>query len=1034
MDCREDEKILGNSSTEPIATTEFNATISRSSGTSSSESENNVQLRAQPHPDIISSDVVTDGVENGSNPNGCNTNISENGGIIPIIKNTTSMVSTVGIVAATVTKNLESFIPTPSYRPLPQSIARITPTNNINMTSSSTTNVNSCGNNDGEKSNHSCIDIVSEEKVKIHVENHSEVENRKDLLSTHDSLIEKTTQQTSELKNLVGSPSSKSLPKTSNLEAIIPNSQNVIQVTIISPIRESSTSSSKRKMSKRLAYELKLLAPYNYDGFGVDDNADGETGKIRRSSRSGRSTRKNQTPSSMNKKEKDSSSKMMQSSSPNSSLSPTTKIPAQSTVQLFASDFDVVSILQQQKEAEDQNGKSVAPLRSTTTTQSQSTTEIAPVLSKRPKRRIKQVIKYQPSTRNYKQECKLREIAGKVGTGFLCPSCNMHLSYDAKICWSCGLPCCYVPGTGVVVCKDRDSISKNEMLMEKDIELDDSDKVEEVGNVGASIATSNMRSSRKRSIYEIAPPTSSSARAYSDLPLRDKKGKFVAKRTLLPTCTSIKSSNAKTKTFLLNDTVAECEACLKLFSSTYIQRHRQTYHGLPPEYFGCAYCEKSFFTMKERRQHIEKDHKGKPHCLPEKLKETGKIYLYNCHACDADPMTYLDLKKHLSKHHKIEMSNVLNEITASCPFCLKTCADLKKRKIFKTMDSLLGHLASSHKGCELIGRRINIGPEINISEGEEDKEEEGRREYYSHSKNDIQPLYKDDEESSVNDDLPPPEKHWHDLSYDHLRDLFLLDKNVVKRDQTYDSLLHFVDRKLKKITYLEECHQLTQKSSGNGVPGYDDEYITENKLYVRGLRERSGKAASEALEKMTFKNQWEENNLKYQYENRNIKKSAEDLEIDALIERPFRFVSITENNACSSTRATKRNNVCKIGPLCGLCNAAYAKYIITDKEIEEAGGKITSVLPIGHDSKKNQVIRHLNHWPIADKDLPNDREDDTEENGRNKSHSKRSKGRRKNAISNDSWMEYWKLMELRHSMDFIREYNEGLFQPLLAKR
>ena len=51
----------------------------------------------------------------------------------------------------------------------------------------------------------------------------------------------------------------------------------------------------------------------------------------------------------------------------------------------------------------------------------------------------------------------------------------MHLSYDAKMCWSCKLPCRYVPGTGVVVCKERDSIGKNEIMKEKDVILDNFD-------------------------------------------------------------------------------------------------------------------------------------------------------------------------------------------------------------------------------------------------------------------------------------------------------------------------------------------------------------------------------------------------------------------------------------------------------------------------------------------------------------------------------------------------------------------------------
>ncbi len=740
----------------------------------------------------------------------------------------------------------------------------------------------------------------------------------------------------------------------------------------------------------------------------------------------------------------------------------TSSSPSSSIVQLFASDFDITSIIEQQKQ---QHEKETNEHQDTTT---QTST------SKRPRRRIKQVIKYQPSTRNYKQECKLRELAGKVGTGFLCPGCNMHLSYDSKFCWSCKLLCCYVPGSGVVVCKERDSIVRNELLKEKDIILDDDAKnnMVEMNNVdvkkkkndgvgGSSSGSSMRRSSRKRSENEVISTSTSISISPSTL-LPSKVSQGERRDAPLPnSCTKIMpSTNNDTIsipiTTYLQGTIGECEACLQLFQATYLQRHRRAVHDLPPEYFACPYCDVSYYSMEERNKHVKKAHAGKPYCIPAHIKGLTKSFVYNCPYCTSttvtnkkcsNPMTYMDLKDHLREEHSIEMNQVLNDITTSCPFCI--IADEKNIKRYRTIDSLLNHISLIHKGCDLIGKKIGIGG--NSGDAIEEEEDNGSVEDVSgvvecKKKGDFhqtQYNFRDREESQTSffnenkedENFDPNEKYWNELPYDDLRQLFQLDKNSVKLGQTFASLEHFINRKLRKITYLEECHLQTQeKNSSNATAkgGHDDEYTAESKLYVRGLRERAGKAASEALEKLTYKEKWEENNLKFQYENRNLKKSPEELEVEAMTERPIHFVDAPTRKAGAgvSTRATRCNNVCNIGKFCGLCNAGYANHIITDSEIEEAGGEIANAIPISHGSDKTKQIRNLSFWRITDRDLPNDREEVNERKG----YSKRSKGRAKHTISEAAWIEYWKLIELRHAMAFIHDYNQGLFLQTTSKK
>eukprot|EP00957_Ditylum_brightwellii_P156963 11945962-Ditylum_brightwellii.AAC.1 len=53
----------------------------------------------------------------------------------------------------------------------------------------------------------------------------------------------------------------------------------------------------------------------------------------------------------------------------------------------------------------------------------------------------------------------MRDIAGKTGNGFICPQCSELCPYDARECNACHLPCRYVAGTGVVVCRERNDVT-----------------------------------------------------------------------------------------------------------------------------------------------------------------------------------------------------------------------------------------------------------------------------------------------------------------------------------------------------------------------------------------------------------------------------------------------------------------------------------------------------------------------------------------------------------------------------------------------
>eukprot|EP01083_Nonionella_stella_P153960 495388_1 len=88
-------------------------------------------------------------------------------------------------------------------------------------------------------------------------------------------------------------------------------------------------------------------------------------------------------------------------------------------------------------------------------------------------------------------------------------------------------------------------------------------------------------------------------------------------------------------------------------------------------------------------------------------------------------------------------------------------------------------------------------------------------------------------------------------------------------------------------------------------------------------------------------------------------------------------------------------------------------------------------------TKKKKEIRHLNCWRISDQDIPDDRDENERELGQNGIGSKRrrTRGKNMNMMGNsNAWFEYWKLMEMNHSMAFISEYNKGLLQQTITKK
>jgi len=574
----------------------------------------------------------------------------------------------------------------------------------------------------------------------------------------------------------------------------------------------------------------------------------------------------------------------------------------------------------------------------------------------RPKRRLKAVSRYEDTRRSYSEEKELQELQGRIGSGFLCPKCHAHLGYDLKMCWSCGLECYYSAGIGVVVCKDRSNVATVDTLI-------------------ATQKTDIKANYNTRTRYTVKEQNFETTQ--NDV----KAVKYTSTTNL---CEMIQNADT-----------SECEACLQLFLPAYLQRHRRRCHQLSPEEFGCPHCTtQPFQSMHDRFKHIQKFHQGLPVELSAKDKAKTKLYLYDCPKCNCS-MTYGDLRDHLQSEHELDINDVVSILTCTCPFCLLHSKPVRRK--FQTIEGFLSHVKSDHKGCTVIGMRLKIGENSgpvawNASNNVQMKHIKKEDNTFTDAESN-----NDRGKNSLLQDL-----YWDDFTVDNI-DLGDIEGILQVRNKTIESLIREVNGKIKR---------LEQRTNGH-IDDDDDDFIAEQKLYIRGIRERTNKAESEALEKAMFKDKCEEMQRLLDYQNRGKKKSPSEIEYEELLRRPIHF-------AATILKASNRSDACFIGETCDLCGTDHACQLVTASEISKAGGNIKDALEKAIIGQKVVFIPSLKFKRIEDSDLPNDRDEASVEkvDVDEKIQTRRGSGSDK--------IQLWKLYELRHTLEFMVRFNAGL--------
>ena len=177
----------------------------------------------------------------------------------------------------------------------------------------------------------------------------------------------------------------------------------------------------------------------------------------------------------------------------------------------------------------------------------------------------------------------------------------------------------------------------------------------------------------------------------------------------------------------------------------------------------------------------------------------------------------------------------------------------------------------------------------------------------------------------------------------------------------------------------------------------DDIYFAETRSYAKSMKERRQKSDSERIEKEQNREEYEKRVMEYQYYGAK-KRSAEDLELDAFLERPILF---------SARRESSRKLRCPIGSSCDYCS----KPIDMAGPLTEAYVCSDILAPCVRLSDVKDAWREstagMNSEPVS------------------KGKYKAPRVRRAGRNSNKSQHAFYMLSETKHSLIFIQRYNKG---------
>ena len=360
-----------------------------------------------------------------------------------------------------------------------------------------------------------------------------------------------------------------------------------------------------------------------------------------------------------------------------------------------------------------------------------------------------------------------------------------------------------------------------------------------------------------------------------------------------------------------------------------------------------------------------------------------KSVLCHCPDCERGDLTIQGLLSHYAKEHsgKPQWQKVL----FSCPFCPATA------RSSKSLADVEAHVSTSHPGRRMLKPSSSKKP---LRRREE----------------------KDMESGTAAEKQGPPSWAW--TKIEHVK---LLPDGGQEYPRELPRVIDFIDAQCKKQeenvdNARGEWAKLCKNEAETEAKALDEERL----LYKRGIRERSRLTDQERLEKLRYAEKADEIMLRYEHEGGNKRPSKEDVEATKLCSRPIIFSDEKEADLVENNEACMNEE-------CQLCSedSIYRKDVLLDSEIGEH--------TLGTPASESLLIQKSANVINPDARLLD---------GDYFSHIKHGVGETGDDPPKDGATKRLKMEEdkreklnnTKHSLEFIRKYNDGFVTNAWATR
>ena len=379
--------------------------------------------------------------------------------------------------------------------------------------------------------------------------------------------------------------------------------------------------------------------------------------------------------------------------------------------------------------------------------------------------------------------------------------------------------------------------------------------------------------------------------------------------------------------------------------------HRKRCHGLQREGVGCPFCDEKFNSWKSRNDHVVGNH------LKAQVSNNT----------DRQSLVQNERPDNIDSDDGIDKQVILTDGT-QCPLCSFS-------NKWSSTSELMQHFDEAHAH-----HRLKNPKDGSFSRYELVKSQQEERVSFTATRLNIP--HRNDGSILVFDDNDP---------------------------RPISDILADIEDKLK---LLQARIQEIASESQNMDQAYK-KYNAEMKLFAKHLRERNLEMEREKHESSNYAEEERLRLIRESYDKRNRKRTKADIMLDKFCTTPIVFAR-TRKAKSRTTDALRSKGQCQIDG-CYLCKGDFAKVLLTDEEIQFAGGDFRKAIPVVNNAVQipNPAFTKLS----SSVDDDEDEDDDSTEGGNN---------------SEDSKMlnEWVRLNKMKSQARFIERYNKSLLSPM----